>query len=297
MTPVFASILVPLDGSRLAALSLGCAIWLATRLGARLHILSATPRTRPAHEELQRLLVPEEHWPLVTLHQVPAYPEDAILVALAHHGIELVVMSAYGQTAEARVAAEPDPDRALGHVARAVVARSPAPVLLLPPSYREALPWERLLVPLSGEAEADRILGLAVRVADTLGLEVHVAHVAGEDAGHCGLEATARYADALHHEYPNRLDELVSRSAPGSTRDERRRIKDVALGRGDIAAELLGLAERKRVSALVAGWHGRLSSGHARVLKRLIHRIESPVLLVRAAARVPFRLAVGAEIE
>jgi len=297
MTSVFASILVPLDGSRRAALSLGCAIWLATRLGARLHILSAAPRKRPAREELERLLVPEEHWPLVTLHQAAAYPEDAILVALAHHGIELVVMSACGQTAEARVAAELDPDRALGHVARAVVSRSPAPVLLLPPSYREALPWERLLVPLSGEAEADRILGLAVRLANALGLEVHVAHVAGEDAGHCGLEGTARYADALHHEYPHQLDELVSRSAPGCTRDECRRIKDVALCRGDIAAELLDLAKRKRVSALAAGWHGQLSGGHARVLKRLVHQIESPVLLVRAAARVPFRLEVGAEIE
>jgi beta-phosphoglucomutase family hydrolase len=57
---LFPSILVPLDGSRLAARSLGCATWLAARLGARLHILSATPQVRPAREELARRQVAEE---------------------------------------------------------------------------------------------------------------------------------------------------------------------------------------------------------------------------------------------
>jgi nucleotide-binding universal stress UspA family protein len=80
---VFASIPVPLDGSGLAARSLGCATWLAARLGAQLHILSATPHELPARAELARLRVPEEHWPLVRLHQASAYPESAILAALA----------------------------------------------------------------------------------------------------------------------------------------------------------------------------------------------------------------------
>jgi hypothetical protein len=30
--------------------------------------------------------VPEEHWPLIALHQAPAHPEGAIL-ALARHGV------------------------------------------------------------------------------------------------------------------------------------------------------------------------------------------------------------------
>jgi alpha,alpha-trehalose phosphorylase len=53
----------------MAARALGCAVWLAARLGARLHILSATPQERPAREELTRLKVPGAHWPLITLHQ------------------------------------------------------------------------------------------------------------------------------------------------------------------------------------------------------------------------------------
>jgi nucleotide-binding universal stress UspA family protein len=294
---VFASILVPLDGSRLAARSLGCATWLAARLGARLHILSATPCERPAREELTRLRVDEAHWPLVTLHQAPAYPEGAILAALARHRIDLVVMTAGGQTAEAPPAAEPDPDALVGHVTRAIIEQSPVPVLLLPPNYRETLPWERALVPVSGEVEGDEALGLAIRLADALDLAVHVAHVADADAGGQGLAVRARYADALHHEYRRQLEEFVSRPLPHCTPGECRRVEDVALCHGDVAAELLALIERRRPSVLVVGWHGRLMAGHARVLRRLIQRITSPLLLVRAAARMPFRLKVGTEIE
>jgi nucleotide-binding universal stress UspA family protein len=297
MSP-FSSILVPLDGSRVAARSLGCATWLAARLGARLHILSATPQERPAREELTRLRVPEAHWPLVTLHQAPAYPEDAILAAVARHEVSLVVMTAGGQTAEAAPSgAEGDAQSAVGHVTRAVLERSPVPVLLLPPAYREALPWERVLVPVSGELEGDEALALAVRLANALDLAVHVAHVTDADSGDEGLAARARYADAFHHEYPRQLEEFVTRALPHCGPAESRCIADVALCHGDVAAELLGLIERKRVSVLVTGWHGRLSPGHARVLKRLIQVITSPVLLVKRTLRTPFRLKVGEEIE
>jgi len=297
MSP-FSSILVPLDGSRVAARSLGCATWLAARLGARLHILSATPQERPAREELTRLRVPEAHWPLITLHQAPAYPEDAILAALARHDVSLVVMTAGGQTAEAAPpGADAPAQSAVGHVTRAVLERSPVPVLLLPPAYREVLPWERVLVPVSGELEGDEALALAVRLANALDLAVHVAHVTDADTGDEGLAARARYADALHHEYPRQLEELVTRALPHCGPAQSRCIADIALCHGDVAAELAGLIERKSLSLLVMGWHGLLTGGHARVLKQLIGMIPSPMLLVKRARRMPFRLKVGEEME
>jgi nucleotide-binding universal stress UspA family protein len=294
---VFTSILVPLDGSRIAARSLGCATWLAARLEARLHILSAASRERPAREALAALRVPEAHWPLVTLHQAPAYPEDAILEAITRHAVDLVVMSACGQTAEAPAAGAPDTSPAVGHVACAVIERSPVPLLLLPPHYREALPWERVLVPVSGETAADEALTLALRLAQAVDLAVHVAHVADSDAGDETFEARARYADALHHEYPHRLEELVSRAVPHGAPEARRRIADVALCRGDVATELLKLIERTPISLLAVGWHGRFMTGHARVLKQLIQETVIPVLMVKAPAPTPFRLKVGEQIE
>jgi nucleotide-binding universal stress UspA family protein len=296
---LFQSILVPLDGSHIAAQGLDCAVWLATRLGARVHILSATTTERPAREELTRLRVPEAHWPIVTLHQAPAYPEEAILTALARYDVSLVILTAGGQSAEASTsaAAEPDADRVVGHVTRTVIERSASPVLLLPPAYRAALPWERILVPVSGEAEADDALALAVRLAKALNLHVHVAHVADADARNEGLAARARYADALHHEYPRQLEELVARALPHCAPDERRCIADIALCHGDVTAELLELIERRRISLLVVGWRGRFMTGRARVLKHLVQVITQPVLLVKPEPRMPFRLKVGEDIE
>jgi nucleotide-binding universal stress UspA family protein len=297
MSP-FGSILVPLDGSRIAAQGLGCAVWLATGLGARLHILSATPHERPAREALTRLKVPEAHWPLITLHQAPAYPEEAILGAVARHDVSLVILTASGESAEAPAPSpEHDADLVVGHVTRAVIERSPSPVLLLPQAYREALPWERALVPVSGEAEADDALALAVRLADALDLDVHVAHVADADTGDESLAARARYADALHHEYPRQLEELVTRALPQCSPSECRRVTELALCHGDVAAELLELIERRRISLLVVGWHGRFMTGRARVVKHLVQTIAQPILLVQPQRRMPFRLNVGENIE
>jgi nucleotide-binding universal stress UspA family protein len=293
----FNSILVPLDGSRTSARSLGCATWLASQLEAKLHILSATRRESPPREALARLRVAEEFWPLITLHQAPAHPEDAIVAALTRYDIALIVMTARGATADTAQAAHAGPLKIVGHVTQAVIEASPVPVLLLPPAYVEALPWRRALVPLSGEAQADEALALAVRLADALDLSVHVAHVADSDGSEEGLTAAARYADAPHHEYPYRLEELVRRAVPGCTPEECRRIEDVALCRGDIAAELLGLIDRKRASLLVIGWHGRFMTGHAHVLKHLVEVVTCPLLLVKPAARMPFRLKVGEDIE
>ncbi|HEX7126909.1 MAG TPA: universal stress protein [Thermodesulfobacteriota bacterium] len=291
----FPSILVPLDGSSTAARSLGCATWLARRLGSRLHVLNAGPDPLPAREALTRLKVPEAAWPLVVLHQAPACPADAVLEAVAQYEVQLVVMTARGKTAEAQAAG--DTTRLVGHVTHAVLERSPVPVLLLPPAYREELPWTRVLVPVSGEAEADAALTLAVRLARALDLGVHVVHVIPPGDGDADLAARARYADALHHEYPRQLEEVVSRALADCTPGERCRVEDVALGYGEVDTELLALIERKRVSLLVIGWHGCLASGRAPVLRRLIESVASPLLLVKPAEPQPFRLKVGEEIE
>ena len=297
MTTLFPSILVPLDGSHIAAQSLGCATWLASRLSARLHILSVTSQEIPAREELARLKVPEEHWPLVTLHQAPSYPAQAILAAVTRHDVRLVVMTSRGETAETAAVVEPAPARVIGNVTRAIIERSAVPVLLLPPNYREALPWQRVLVPVSGETQADEALGLAVRLANALDLEVHVAHVTDSDPANESLSARARYADALHHEYPGQLEEFVSRALPQCAPEECRRIVDIALCHGDVVAELLKVIERKQISVIVVGWHGRFLTGRARVLTQLIQAIANPVLLVQREPRTTLTLKVGDEIE
>jgi nucleotide-binding universal stress UspA family protein len=291
----FPSILVPLDGSATAAASLGCATWLAERLDSRLHILSATPRTLPARDELVRLRVVEQTWPRIALHQAAQHPEQAILAAVAQHDVRLVIMTARGQTIES-AAESSDPLAPVGHVARAVIERCPVPVLLLPRAYRERLPWERVLVPVSGEPATDDALALAVELANALELEAIAAHVTDGPSDE-GLAAASRYADAVHHEYPARLDALVRRALPQRAAPHCRCITQVALCRGDVAAELLKLIETEQISLLAIGWHGRFMAGHARVLKHLLEAVTCPTLLVKPKPHAPFTLKVGEEFE
>jgi nucleotide-binding universal stress UspA family protein len=294
----FASILVPLDGSAMAARSLGCASWLASRLGARLHVLSATSRELPAPEELRRLRVPEAHWPNVHLHQAATFPPEAILRAIDEHRADVVVMTARGAAAEAGASGAPDLVKTAGHVTESVLERSRVPVLLLPSGYTESLPWRRVLVPVSGGAESDCALALSVRLADAIDLAVYVAHVTdGGAALDEGLGARTRYADAMHHEYAGQLEEVVARALPELTAGQCRAMRPVVLGRGPIAGELVRLIHEEAISALSMGWHGHLGAGRAEVLKQLLPVLDVPVLLVRSEAGAPFRLKVGEELE
>lgn len=281
-----AGIGVPLDGSQMALRALGAAAWLASRLGARLHLLHAGP-VRERAQALERLGVPEKYRELCALHQAPGDPAQMILEAQARHDLGLLVMTAGGESAEAD-----GPLHGVGHVTHSVIERTPGPVVLLPPGYREALPWRSALVPLSGEPGTDQSLALALPLADALDLSVTVVHVAAEPtpAGHPGGGS-----DEAHHELPSLLNEFVARACPLCSPAERARIEDVRLHRGDVADELLRLIEEKRISLLVVGWHGRFMAGHAQVLKALIAAVTCPLLLVKPAPPEPFRLKVGEE--
>jgi nucleotide-binding universal stress UspA family protein len=283
---VISAILVPLDGSEIASRSLACAAWLASRLGASLHVLhSGDPL--PAGQALDRLDVPQEYRPAVVLHQTTGEPTAEILAAIQTYRIGLVVMTARGESLAGKTDSPLEP---LGHVARAVVEQSPVPVLVLPRAYEERVPWRSGLVPVSGEVETDRSLTLALQLAHALDFEVTVAHVVQDtQAG----QAAVPSADAAHHAYAETLNELVARACPLCGPVERQRIRDVRVYRGDVARELLDLIDQEHCDVIIAGWHGLLEAGHAQVVKNLLQRLHCPMLLVQRQPRGPFRLKVG----
>lgn len=273
---------VPLDGSETALRSLAPAAWLASCLGARVHVLHAGPE-RARDDALARLGVPEKYRALCEVHQGQGDPAEVILEAQARHDLGLLVMTAGGESA-----AGDGPLGGVGHVAHSVIERSRSPVVLLPPAYREALPWRSALVPLSGEPGTDESLALALPLADALDLSVTVAHVAQPRAGE-----PVGGSDEAHHELPSLLNEFIARACPLCSAAERARIEDFRLYQGDVADELLRLIAGKRTSLLVVGWHGRFMAGHAQVLKALIGAVACPLLLVKPPPREPFSLKVG----
>lgn len=288
MSP-FSAILVPLDGSHIALRSLGCTTWLASRLSARLHILNVG-EPLPEGEALQRLGVPEKYHSHVKLHQVTGEAGEGILAAVERYGIDLIVMTAQGESAATR---GPDPLKVLGHVARQVIEDTHVPVLLLPPAYDESLPWRSVLVPISGEAATDAALTLALRLAQALDLAVTIAHVADGVGSGGGGKAGPGHYDEAHHEFPQMLNEFVARSCALCSAEERRRISGFHLCQGDVAQELSHIIDMTRVSLLVVGWHGQFMSGHAQVLKTLIWQARCAVLLVKPRLQDVFRLRVG----
>lgn len=291
----FSSLLVPLDGSLVAARSLDCAAWLAQRLEARLHVLTATSAEQSPHDELRRLRVAERHWPKIELHQTSDSPEKAIVDASARYGVSLVVMNARGESSDR--AERRELEQILGHVARFVVERCTVPVFLIPPRYQEVLPWKRLVVPVSGAIVCDDALSVAAQLAFALGLTVKVVHVASPSAADEGLDARARYSDALHHEYRGQLDELVKRALPLLGAKERRCIEGVSLASGDVLGGLIDFISGEHGSAVIVGWHGTLASGHAELLKELIRQITSPLLFVRGMAPRLSRLNTGEAVD
>lgn len=283
---IISAILVPLDGSRAARRSMGCAAWLASRLAAPLHVLYCGDRL-PSDQALDRLGVPGEYHPSIVLHQTTGDPTADILAATGTYRIGLIVMTARGGSVPGIA---DDPLGPLGRVARGVIEQSPVPVLVLPRAYEEVLPWRTGLAPVSGEIETDQSLMLALQLANALDVGLTIAHVVQDSrAG----EGTLPFMDAPHHEYPEILNELVARSCPLSGTAERRRIGALRLYRGDVARALLELTEQKHMDVVIAGWHGFLGTGHAQVLKTLLKRLHCPLLLVKRRTKEAFRLKVG----
>ena len=288
----FASILLTLDGSPEAAKGVGCALWLADTLGATLHVLHATAQPLPGPDALARLRMPDAQRTHVVVHQLAKNAEAAVLDAVMAHNVDLIIMSARGESASTGV----EPPQRVGSVAKAVLERSPVPALLLPARYREALPWTSVLAAASGESAADRALREAARLAAALHLTVTVVHSADSSPG-AAAAPLGVYADAPHHEYPRRVDEMVERGLAGCAPEESHCVDELSFARGDPATALLNEIAHRRASVLALGWHGSLDGGRAPVLKRLLDEAECALLIVRGDERSSARLKVGSEID
>lgn len=287
----FSSILVPLDGSLAAARSLECAAWLAERLHARLHVLTAADTPQSPRDELRRLHVSESRWRSLELHQVSDIAERAIVEAADRHDVDLLVLSARGDSLPS------DDDRILGHVARSVLERYSRPVLLTPPRYREVRPWDGLIVPISGAVACDDALSIAARVASDLDISVKVVHVANPNAADEGLDVRARYADALHHEYSGQLEGLLARALPLLPSRQRQRVEGVRVSGGNVLGRVVDVVAAAPGAALVAGWHGNLGPGRAELLKGLIGTVSCPLLLVKQRTRRSSQLNIGEALD
>jgi nucleotide-binding universal stress UspA family protein len=193
---MYRSILVPLDGSRLAEQALPLALALARRAKATLHVVSVHVPMTPIFAEgmagfestfdatIRQRSQTYLDQVLARLAQVSKVPVTATLVegavAEAVHGkatasgADLVVMTTHGRGPLARAW--------LGSVADELVRRLPVPVLLVRPAdapldLNREPELRHLLIPLDGSPFAEQIIGPAVALASLMETDVTLVRV------------------------------------------------------------------------------------------------------------------------
>jgi len=179
---MYRTILVPLDGSAFSERALPMATTLAQTMSARLVLVRAAsasvfPGADPTEAQCQAVEEAEGYlWALATglseqsLSVEAAVPygdaAEAILLEIGLRGADLVVMCSHGRSGLGRWI--------YGSVAEQVLARSPAPVLLVHPTGEAATlgpgpEQASLLVPLDGSAFAETALPHAIALAQAFG--------------------------------------------------------------------------------------------------------------------------------
>jgi nucleotide-binding universal stress UspA family protein len=172
------TIVVPLDGSAISQRALEPAAWLATRLGADLHLVtttfSADPSTEVAFLKASADLVPLEH---VTSEVIGgAFPSSGVVSAVQLAPEGMLVMSTRGRGGAGRLL--------LGSVSDEILSRTTVPVVLVGPSCEPiAEGAAHLVVGIEDEPTAEAIVPVASAWAAKLGLSAHFVHVLGRHEG------------------------------------------------------------------------------------------------------------------
>ena len=299
---MFKNILIPLDGSPVAAAALPYAQAVAARTGARLILV------RAAH--VQGLLADgvDQLRAIADAEEYLAAQADE----LAAHGFEVETGVPFGGSAGNWIVEEIDlrradlavmathdrigPDRWIhGSVAEVVVGHAPVPVLLVGPTHgaqlAQRLGSERpvIVVPLDGSELAEAALPVAREFAATFGGHIvligavprpgDLVAAQGHVATYVGDDYVALQADAQNY-----LNGIASQL----TAD--RLSVAVSVRSGNPAQEIAATASEHGAAAVVMASHGR--TGLVRtilgsVAGQTLHHSPCPVLLIRPATLRP----------
>ncbi len=270
-------VMVALDGSSAAATALPVALAVAEQLSARVQVLHVASAAIAEPTLRRQLHVDSDELRGLEISLRVGDPVSCILDATGDPQVEVVVLTTHGRVIEA--------GRELGRVARAVIARTRQPILLVrPEAARVPGPLRRLLLPLDGTPKTATALKPAADLACRLAASIDVLYVASPGQappGEPGSMGVPRYVDQAHHEWPNWAGEIVERlcACAGMAADVPIR---VYLGQGDIGPEIARFAAEHEHDAVILVRRSHLEPGRARVLRAVLDLTSCPVMLVGA---------------
>lgn len=294
-------IIVPLDGSRLAEVTIEPAIALVSRLRARITLLHVLERRAPAtvHNErhltgtadaetyLQGIVARFTAAGIAAEHHTHLNPEDDVAGSIAAHARELaaslLVLCTHGHGGPRQWLT--------GSLAQRVIRQAEVPVLLVRPQVGTTLPFSprAVLTALDSTAAGETILPAALALAGAFDAVHHlvvtvptVTTVSGDRAATALLAPSATTATleleaAAAAAY---VERVASRLSAAGLRTQ------TEVARGDPVRTVIDLAAREAPSLLAMATHGRASFDalwSASVGSRVIGRASGPLLLVRPA--------------
>jgi nucleotide-binding universal stress UspA family protein len=305
------TILVPLDGSRLAEAVLPAVEALATRAHARVVVLHVLERNPPAtvhgerhlrtlvealeyEEDVSRRLrtagVQEVH---MHVHDAPETDvARSIAVHAEEHRADLVVLCTHGGGGLR--------DLLFGSIAQQALQHGKLSILLVRPPAAGATPTFEVrcvLVPVDGTPAHEPALDAALFIARMFSASIYLAMViptlatlsGGQAVSGMMLPSTTKavldLAEQNAVDYLERMRERCQREQVEATYE---------VLRGDPVLAVLDLARRIHASLIVMGSHGRagldaLLAGS--VAKRITDKVTTPILLVRVSDAAQGELA------
>ncbi len=269
------TVLVASDGSPAAATAIPLAHAVAAQLAATVEVLRVV-----AGDEAGAGSAPPPTGEGLRVRTDGRDPAPSIVRAAAEPDVAVLVMATHGRAVE--------PGRELGRVAKAVIARTTRPVLLVHPEVqviREDTGLRHLLVPVDLTPKTGAALVPVAELACRLGAAVDLLHVAPHEAEpepEPGSLAPPRYVDQPHHEWPPWAQEVMDSLAPCVGRLQEHVPVHLYHAHGDIGAAVVRFAAEHHEDAVVLVRRSRMETGRARVLREVLQHTPCPVLLVGA---------------
>ena len=294
------TILVPLDGSKIAEEGLVSACRLARETGATLWLMRAVSPNAPemgvpgieqhaVQEAKNYLHAVQENLRRqgFTAHSevLPTYPVQAILFACETHEIDLISMCTHGLTGLRHAL--------VGSVADAVIRRQPAPILLTRAGHHPAesvlTPFRRLLVPLDGTPLAEAALAFLSK--EHLGRgEVILFRAVAPVRPPAIPMATGRAVTTLLKQaemdtaqHRAEADSYLVATGNAYLRGLNWAPRSIV---GDAVKEIPAMAQAERTDLIVMTTHARHGFDklvHGSVAGEVMRKAEVPILLVRSA--------------
>jgi nucleotide-binding universal stress UspA family protein len=266
------TILVPTDGSDVAAVAADAAVTLARRFGADVRGLYVRDGDADDGDRVTAAVAERAAAAGVEATTAVADAEGPvhrrILADADEHGADCIVMGTHGRTGLDRFV--------LGSVAERTLRESPVPVLTVHEDTVVDRDLDAVLVPTDGSACSEAAAAHAVDLALATDAALHVVHVV--DAGVLPMDGSGAVFEELQQAGQRALDSVVERAEDAGVSTIRASVLS-----GTPYRAITDYADAEDVALVVMGTHGRTGFDRyllGSVAERVVRLSDRPVLTV-----------------